>query len=165
MEKKRYNETPFIPETIRYYSLSPADFIIKDPFTYASDWGLESLALKNEDAAFGGRTFYAPLHLPHDSKIYGLKFFYYRDDALSLMSCALERVNCSGAPVSQTLASVISSSTAGNAEQEDTTIDNAVVDNQNYFYRALCFIGTNDSVDDAYLKAVVISYLVVKQLP
>jgi hypothetical protein len=143
----------------RYYTVCPSDFV---PDNDTRQFLITALLA----AGVVGQTvvLYANIHLPQGAIMTSVKAYWYRDDASSSGTIALDRVTLSN-DNSTEIASVDSNSTAGNHTVEDTTIPYATIDNANYMYNLELIIIANDNVYDCYLKGIVITYTITSPLP
>ena len=103
------------------------------------------------------------VNLPQDSIVSSLKVYYQRQDAASSGGCSLIRNSTVGAEAY--MATVNFTSTSGNANGEDTSIDYATIDNGSYSYALILDLLTNDAVDDVQFFAAVITYISPSPLP
>lgn len=146
----------------RYYSINPTAFHSHDGATEDDKYANGSM-VRNNDGAFALRYFVADVNLPHGATITSFKYNYFRDDAASSLEVDLRRASSVGAI--DILASIVATGTTGDDSEEDTTISNAVVDNNNYTYHVWVTIDTNNNVLDVYLYNVIITYTLTQPLP
>lgn len=107
----------------------------------------------------------AGVHLPTDAIVTSLKVYLYKDDAAASLSAALYRHQLAYAASGDTMASINALATTGEYTEEDTTISNATIDNENYRYYISMNIAPNNSSLDVRFYAAKITYTIVKSLP
>ena len=144
----------------RYYVISPADFA---PRNMGGEWNIRPEYLKG--ACSPAISYYtAGVHLPHGAVITSFKVYWFRDDGAASGDADLFR-NELGNANEVTMASADSDVATGYHSVEDTTINNATIDNSGYTYDVEITFNPNDSDDDVWIEGIVITYTIVKSLP
>ena len=133
-------------------AISPSAFI---PYSDQYDFQITTQGLQHR-AALTQQVYYAPVHLPNNVTAKRLTLYGHRDDALADMEISLIRTTRAGAD--QTMASVLALWEAGEGSGEDTDIDYAVIDNENYHYTIWLRLKPNDAVGDVIFRDAVIDW-------
>jgi len=143
----------------RYYMVAPSDLA---PINGATDWHTGHLfARSNHDTDFVD--FHGGIHLPHGAVVTSFKVYWYRSDAGALGTAVLGRSTSAG--VSADMADASSNSSAGYHSVEDTSIDNATIDNSQYSYNIRVLCDPNDDKEEVRFCLAVITYTVDYPLP
>lgn len=133
-------------------AISPSAFM---PEHNGYDWSITWLRVKN-NSTLNPQSFYAPINFPNGVTVTKLTLYGYRDDGSATMTLTLVRNDRENAV--STLASITADWTSGYSSKEHTTIDNSVIDNENYNYALKVSLNPNDSTDDIWLTGVEIEF-------
>lgn len=133
-------------------AVSPAAFV---PSQDNQDWFISWLKVANS-ANLTSQYFYAPVFFPNGCTITKLTLYGFRNDAAAVMTLSLSRNDRENA--SSTLASVTADWTTDYSSGEDTSIANAVVDNETYTYAVRLNLNPNDSTGDIWLTGAEIAF-------
>ena len=140
----------YLGEKTHYPSVQNRTFAI--PFAYLSPADpslitVNNSHITNNTAGAGGDTYLmAPVELPHGSRITSLTTWTRTSDGTTngSVDVDLKRTDRSGSQT--TMASTVNSSGNGAVESDvDSTITNAVVDNENYSYHLVVTFQANTS--------------------
>ena len=136
-----------------YISVSPAAF-------ESYDESFQYVKKGRSLHATSGANFYAPLQLPHGSTVVSMTFHYLDNDATGAITTTLKRGPVDGTASQHSDMAVAASPAAaavGYDSATDDTIDDPVVDNQNYIY--WLYTRFDGALTDAQrVMAVVIAY-------
>jgi len=133
-------------------SIGPPNIFPRDD---GVDWYINGNELrKNVSLEMG--LYWVPVHLPQGARVTKLTLYGYRDDVLAGLSIFLRRASNVG--VTDDMATVAATWTDGNGSGYDDTIDNAVIDNENYSYIMDLSLSPNDSVNDVRFRRAQIDW-------
>jgi len=151
----------FSPAKARYYAINPYDLAPHDQnVNFSIHAGQYAQSVSNTVAAYCG----CPIQFPDGTVVTSLKVYWYRTDAVSSGTCALERVTLTDGTIT-TMANADSDSSAGNHSVEDTTIASATIDNTLYSYQLDIGIDPNDSAAEVAFRAAVITFTITTPMP
>ncbi len=138
----------------RSQTIPPAQFICED------GTNIEILVsnLKNIDAGFVSRNYYAPIHLPHGCQIERIVLFGYREDALSAITLELYNKMLDTPFTTTEMASCSLTNTDGYGSAQDNSITDDIVSNSNKTYTLKLAIDNNDNIGDCWLSGVLLDY-------
>ena len=136
-----------------YVSVSPAAF-------ESYDESFQYVKKGRSLYSTGGASYYAPLQLPHGFTVVSVAFYYYDNDTTGAITTTLKRGRVDGTTShSSDMAQAASpaATAAGYDSATDDTVDDPVVDNQNYIY--WLYTRFDSGLTDAQkVMAVVIEY-------
>ena len=134
-------------------SIGPPNIV---PQNDGIDWNIDGSELrKNVSLELG--LYWVPVYLPDRAVVTKLTLYGYRDDVLSGLSIILRRASNVG--VTDDMANVEATWTDGDGSGYDDTIDNAVIDNENYSYIIALSLTPNDSVNDVRFRRAQIDWI------
>ena len=135
-------------------SVPPSAFI---PRLDTYDWDQSYRWLKNR-TVLNVQSFFCPIYLPHGATVTKTVLYGYRDvsDASSILSFNLKGTTRGASDFVMSTMDALWSD--GYNSQEDTTIDNAVIDNINKHYSISIGINPFESVDDTFFTGAVIEF-------
>jgi hypothetical protein len=130
---------------------------------YGYDTGAGNGYLHNLTTIGSSVSYYANCNLPNGSIVTSIKAYYYKDNAAADGYAGFIRCNTIGQL--GTLAQIQLTGSSGNSSLEDTSIDNPIIDNENYAYSAYCSFNPASATDEIGLYTIVVTYTVIDPLP
>ncbi len=143
----------------RYYAVSPYDF---HPWREDQLWEIISGQINPHHATTAG-TYIAGVHLPHGAIVTSFKVFWDRDDAAASGVISLLLTNNVGG--GGILATADSDASSGFHTVEDTSINNATIDNSINSYGIEMTLDPNNLATEIRFMGAIIKYTIVKGLP
>ena len=125
------------------------------PMDDTEDWSCSEPFLR-KNAILAGTAYYAPVILPQGARVTKLTLYAFRDDALATLELTMKRVDNVGTVV--IMATVNATWTDGAGSGYDDSIDDDVIDNENYSYLLRLVLTPNDSVTDVRFYRGVIDW-------
>ncbi len=132
--------------------VAPCEFM---PSNDTIQYEVSGLKLENR-GTFAAQYFYATLQLPHGKTVSRLDLYCYRDDPASSVWLNMYRTD---RELGQTaMAELIADWTDGYGSIADTSIVDAVIDNDTYVYYLLLRLQPNNAVADVHFTGAKISF-------
>ncbi len=120
------------------------------PHLNTQDWNLVGYYLNN-NAVLTSQSWHAPLNFPQGVTITRFTLFGYRNDAAAVLEIKLRRSDRENSV--DTMATITADWTTGWSNKATETIDDPVVDNENYMYYLSLELDPNDSTEDVRFTA------------
>ena len=133
-------------------SIGPGAFV---PGSNLHDWEIQQRFIKNR-TALTDQYFYASVILPQGATVTKLTLHGYRDDVDAVLMLRLGRFDKVAAYTD--MATVLADWTDGYGSGYDDSIDDPVIDNENYTYCLAANLNPNDSVEDVSFRCATIDW-------
>lgn len=140
------------PAVTRYFALGARHFCYLMQDSGALDWVFDPVQIWADTATLGN--YFIPIHLPHGATITSF-LIRGQETGSAVLTASLQRAARSGGAIN-TIATL--AFTSSMADQEDTSIQSAVVDNDAYEYSI--YVNLTTSAEECRLEGARIAYTV-----